>query len=462
MKKGNIFSKKQPITVTESLAARAISEESLATTSEREKQASEEYRKCLADFEIFINESKNVIKGHCDTQRAIMDVNYESILDKLCHQKEILMNRLSSYENDCMNEVDDKMISAHKFLNEQNKEQNIKVLLEKKTEYKYSIFKNKVLKYSESEFDPQIVLGQLDEIVMKFQNRFDFLNVLENIHKPSYVYSLDVDKIDPGNEMGGEFDHFIVPFGVDRIVICILLKSRFQLRLLQKRGDLVRMHTFQPPSEFLSFCSNTTRLFMLANQDSIKILYEFDENLLLRRVKEVNDNSIKVSCDNNFVFLLVEKCIDSFCGYCFEIYTDSIQEIERGSFRFMKLRDPSINMDYNISPETRLEIYSRDDDTFVFYIDEQTKIEVFSKDKYMTSLIELKHNINPSDAFIFTNERNSIQVFYKFQDTWYLVDKTGTIVKSRKDDGLKNTDKFCVTRDGYLILSSKELNIQLF
>ena len=128
----------------------------------------------------------------------------------------------------------------------------------------------------------------------------------------------------------------------------------------------------------------------------------------------------------------------------------------------MKLRDPSINMDYNISPETRLEIYSRDDDTFVFYIDEQTKIEVFSKDKYMTSLIELKHNINPSDAFIFTNERNSIQVFYKFQDTWYLVDKTGTIVKSRKDDGLKNTDKFCVTRDGYLILSSKELNIQLF
>ena len=121
MKKGNIFSKKQPITVTESLAARAISEESLATTSEREKQASEEYRKCLADFEIFINESKNVIKGHCDTQRAIMDVNYESILDKLCHQKEILMNRLSSYENDCMNEVDDKMISAHKFLNEQNK-----------------------------------------------------------------------------------------------------------------------------------------------------------------------------------------------------------------------------------------------------------------------------------------------------------------------------------------------------
>jgi hypothetical protein len=80
----------------------------------------------------------------------------------------------------------------------------------------------------------------------------------------------------------------------------------------------------------------------------------------------------------------------------------------------------------------------------------------------MTSLIELKHKINPSDAFIFTNERNLIQVFYKFQDTWYLVDKTGAIVKFRKYDCLKNTDKFCVTRDGNLVLCSKELNIQLF
>jgi hypothetical protein len=457
MKKSNISSKQKNDT-----AVKAIPEESLATTSERSIKASEEYIRCLADFETFINESKNIIKGHCDTVRATIDVNYESILDKLCQQKDALMNRLTFYENDCMNEVEGKMKSAHEFLNEQTNNQNIKLLWEKKAEYKFDLFKNKALKYIESEFDPQIILGYLDETLLECKNKFYFLDILNDTQKPDYKFSLDVDKIDPQNEMSGEFEYYVVSFGIDRFVICILLQSKFQLRLLQKRGDLIRMHTFQPPSEFLSFCSNTTRLFMLANQDNIKVLYEFDENLLLRRVKEVNDNSIKVSCDNNFVFLLVEKCIDTFCGFCFEIYTDSIQEIERGSFKFMKLRDPSINMDYNMSPETRLEIYSQDDDTFVFYIDEQTKIEVFSKDKYMTSLIELKHKINPSDAFIFTNERNLIQVFYKFQDTWYLVDKTGDIVKFRKYDCLKNTDKFCVTRDGNLVLCSKELNIQLF
>ena len=425
-------------------------------------KSSSNYSNRLLDFESFIIESKNIIKGHCDKIRSDIEINYESIIDKIMQQKDALINRINSYESECINEVDEKVIEAYKFINDERKIKSFKVLMDTRAEFKSSIFKNSTIKYTESEIDPQIVMGQLEDVVIKYGNHFDFLNILDGIHEPNYKYSLNTDKIDPENEMGGVFEHFVIPFGIDRVVICILLKSRFQLRLLQKKGDLIRMYTFQPPSEFLSFCSNSTRLFMLADQDNIRILYEFDENLLLRRVKEVNNKSIKVSCDNSFVFMLIEKCTNSFCGYCFEIYTDSIQEIECGSFKFMKLHDPNINMDYNLSPGTRLEIYSQDDDTFVFYIDGQTIIEVFSKDKYMTDLIELKHNITPEDAFIFTTDRNIIQVLYKSNDTWYLVDKIGSIVKFRKYDGLKNSDKFCVTKDGSLVIITKELNIQIF
>ena len=435
--------------------------ESLNNSSSIYKSSSD-YANRLLDFENFVHESKSIIKGHCETLRSDIEVNFESIVDKINKQKEGLLNRVNSYENQCLSEVEEKMIEAYKFINDKSKRRSFKDLIEKRAQFKSSIFKNNTIKYVESEIDPQIVMGQLEDAVIKCRHNFDFLNILDEGQLPNYKYSLDTDKIDPENEMGGAFEHYVVSFGIDRIVICILLKSRFQLRLLHKKGDLIRMYTFQPPSEFLSFCSNSTRLFMLANQDNVRILYEFDENLLLRRVKEVNNKSIKVSCDNSFVFMLVEKCINSFCGYCFEIYTDSIQEIECGSFKFMKLHDPNINMDYNLSPGTRLEIYSQDDDTFVFYIDGQTIIEVFSKDKYMTDLIELKHNITPEDAFIFTTDRSIIQVLYKSKDTWYLVDKIGSIAKFRKYDGLKNSDKFCVTRDGSLVIITKELNIQIF
>ena len=115
-------------------------------------------------------------------------------------------------------------------------------------------------------------------------------------------------------------------------------------------------------------------------------------------------------------------------------------------------------------PETRLDIYSQDDDTFVFYIDETTKIEVFKKDKYKTSMIELKHSIYPSDVYIITTNLsgNGLQIFYKFDKTWYLVEKNGITVKKQQCDSLKNSDKFCITKDGSLVLVTKELNIQLY
>jgi hypothetical protein len=174
-----------------------------------------------------------------------------------------------------------------------------------------------------------------------------------------------------------------------------------------------------------------------------------------------------VACDNTFVFLLVEKCIDSFCGFCFEIYADSIQEIERGSF-FMKLmKNPHINIECNLSPEVVLDICSQEDDTLVFYIlDNETKIEVFSKNNNATNLIIVDHNINPSDVFLITaittQGENLFEIFYKLNDTWYLCSSKGEVKLKRKIDGLKDSDKFCVTRDGYLILMTRELDVQLF
>ena len=172
-----------------------------------------------------------------------------------------------------------------------------------------------------------------------------------------------------------------------------------------------------------------------------------------------------MACDNTFVFLLVEKCIDSFCGFCFEIYADSIQELERGSF-FMKLmRNPHINLEYNLSPEIILDICSQEDDTLVFYIlDNETKIEVFSKNNEATNLVLVEHNINPTDVYLITTNTtgNLFEIFYKVKDSWYLCTSKGEIKEKRKVEDLKDSDKFCVTRDGYLVLISRDLNVQLF
>jgi len=241
---------------------------------------------CQKEFEILAKESKKTINGHCNQLRDTIELNFESIFDKLKKHKEILLNRISLFESECINEVDGKTNNAKKFQNENS--QITEISSDKTDEFKSDAFKNRIMRYIESEYDPHLIVGKLEEsIAAPTKKSFNHLKMFRKPNEPIYKYALDRYEVDPLNEMNGKFEHYIVAFCLDRFVLCVVLKSKFQIRLMQKKGDLIRVHDFQPPSEFLSFSANTTRLFILANQDKIKILYEFDENLLLRRVKEV-------------------------------------------------------------------------------------------------------------------------------------------------------------------------------
>jgi hypothetical protein len=44
-----------------------------------------------------------------------------------------------------------------------------------------------------------------------------------------------------------DFQHHLISYTRDRIVICLLLKFKFELRLMHKKGDLIRMHSFHHP-----------------------------------------------------------------------------------------------------------------------------------------------------------------------------------------------------------------------
>ena len=251
-------------------------------------EASINHAKRQIEFENFGKESKKVIKENCVQLRDRVELNFESIFDKLNKYKDILLFRINLFENERTDDVDRKIIHAKKFLNENKKSLATENLSEKREEFRFDILNSREMRYIESEYDPHLIVGKLEEIVLAPAKKdFNYLKMFNKSNEPIYKYTLDGNEIDPFNEMNGQFEHYVVAFCLDRFVLCIVLKSKFQLRLMQKKGDLIRVQDFQPPSEFLSFCANTTRLFMLANQDKIKILYEFDENLLLRRVKEV-------------------------------------------------------------------------------------------------------------------------------------------------------------------------------
>jgi hypothetical protein len=316
------------------------------------------------------------------------------------------------------------------------------------------------MQFKETNEDVKLVVGDLVETTLNSHKSFDFSYFLSEIIEPFYKYSMNIDNIEI--EIDKDFQHHLISYTNDRIVICLLFKLKFELRLMDKKGDLIRIHSFHSPSTFISFCANSTRLFLLAKQDDVQIVYEFDQELLLRRTKEVDISCIKVSCDDNYVYLLIKKLACTVCGYCLEIQSDSIQEIERRSFKFMKLHAPNINDLYNNWPDTELELYSQGENTFVFYINDHTKIEIFSKEKLFTGIIQLRHNVVPSDVYIISSNVDLIQIFYKYNNTWFLVDKSGQVIKRRICDGLKDTDKFCLTNEGTLVVISKELNVQLF
>jgi hypothetical protein len=315
--------------------------------------------------------------------------------------------------------------------------------------------------YIECANDVKLVAGHLEESILEDNRSFNFLEFFSNSIEPIYQYSVDVGDIDL--EMKHRiFKHHLIAISCDRIVLCLEFSSEFQFRLMHKKGGLIRLHSLLSPSKFLNFCANSNILFVLAKQNDSTILYEFDQDLISRRVKEVSNNCIKLSCDDNYIYLLIKKSISSLCGYCFEIYSHSIQEIERDSFHTKELDDPSINAKYKFSLETELELHSQDNHTFVFYMNDHTKIEIFSKNKPVSGIIEVRHKVGPADTYIIFSNDNRIQVFYKFNNAWYLVCQNGQIIKKREFDNFNVTDKFCVTRDGSLVVISKDLNIKLY
>ena len=322
----------------------------------------DDFDKKYMELESIINGSKTIITDHNKSLRNEIELNFEKITKKSVKERDALIKRIDDFENEFLSRIDIKIHAARKFLGESKIDRNKNLLEEKTDQFKLDILKNQKLGYKHQEQ----LIGRIEENCNPSIKDFDFSTMFKEPNYPVYEYKLDRSYIDEIN-----YEYHLISFGIDSFVICVKLKSQFQISLMKKRGDLVQLQNFQNPSIFSSFCANTTRLFMLVNQDSIRLIYEFDENLRLRRVKEVNDSSIRVSCDDIYIFLLVQKSIDSYCSFCFEIYTDSIQEIERGSFKFMisRLHGPSINEKYNLSSRTQLEICSNEKDTFVFYND---------------------------------------------------------------------------------------------
>jgi hypothetical protein len=419
--------------------------------------------KNILGFENDVDESRDTVKSKCNNLRSDIEVDIQNVIKKVNKEKIFLLNRIDLFEKKFTRDVDEKLDAAKIVLYfQQNKiDEKIKSLKEKNVEFKQQILNSRDIFYKKSDKDVTQVVGTLAETIFESRRSFNFLEFLSVSIEPINQYSINVEM-----EINEAFNHHLIAFNLDRIVLCLSSNSHFQLRLMRKKGDLIQIHTFHSPSEFIAFCANSTRLFVLVKQHELKILYEFDQDLVLRRVKEVNSSCIKLSCNHKYIYLLIKKSICSFCGYCFEIHSDSIQEIERGTFNFRNLGEPNINTKHNISSETELELYSQDEDTFVFYINDSTKIARFCKDKPDFGIIEVRHKIASSDTYIYLlNDHESneqFRIFFKSNNAWYLVDKNGEVIKTRQCDNLNETDKFCLTTDGSLVIVSRDLNVKLY